>query len=284
MRRDKKIALFAGTTEGRLLAGWLYEMGIRGFVWAATEYGGELLLQELKDKHWKKNRGGSGQGPDSLRDGTLGFQVGWGRLDRDEMENMLAAQKPSLVIDATHPYAVLVSANIREACRAQGIEMIRCLREASKVEKDGKGPEMMYFSHMEEAVSWLSTVRGNVLVTTGSKELHSFTGLRDYRRRIYARVLPVEDSIRLCRELGLEGQHIIGMQGPFSTEMNLALLKEYNCRYLVTKDGGNAGGFGEKLQAAALAGATAVVILRPEDRGISLEEVKNKVKEWMGCE
>ena len=70
------------------------------------------------------------------------------------------------------------------------------------------------------------------------------------------------------------------MQGPFSAEMNEAVLKEFNCRFLVTKDGGRAGGFEEKLEAARRAGAQTVVIRRPADQGMSLEQVKNEVKEW----
>lgn len=42
---------------------------------------------------------------------------------------------------------------------------------------------------------------------------------------------------------------------------------------MVTKDGGAAGGFGEKLDAARDAGAELVVIGRPEETGDGLEAV-----------
>ena len=71
------------------------------------------------------------------------------------------------------------------------------------------------------------------------------------------------------------------MQGPFSAEMNYIQLKEFQCSYMVTKDGGDTGGFKEKVQAAKKAGATAVVIDRPKDKGMSLEQTKEAVKEWM---
>ena len=88
-----------------------------------------------------------------------------------------------------------------------------------------------------------------------------------------------------CRSLGFEGRHIIAMQGPFSEEMNLAQLREYGCAYLVTKDGGAAGGFSEKIKAAHRAGAAAVVIDRPgSGEGISLDDIKGQLKEWMDHE
>ena len=95
-------------------------------------------------------------------------------------------------------------------------------------------------------------------------------------------MLPSVESVDICRKLGYEGRHIIAMQGPFSTEMNLALLREFQCRFLVTKDGGRAGGMDGKLEASRAAGAQAVLIDRPESAGgISLEDVKIQIKEWM---
>ena len=138
---------------------------------------------------------------------------------------------------------------------------------------------------VEAAAAWLSSVEGNILVTTGSKELASFCELKNYRQRVYARVLPSVESVQICRNLGYEGRHIIALQGPFSREMNLAMIREYDCRYLVTKDGGRAGGLEEKLDAASRAGITAVLIDRPDSgQGISLEEVKKQIKEWMDHE
>ena len=67
--------------------------------------------------------------------------------------------------------------------------------------------------------------------------------------------------------------------------MNLAQLREYGCAYLVTKDGGAAGGFPEKIKAAHKAGVAAVVIDRPGSGvGISLDEIKGLLKEWMDHE
>ena len=71
---------------------------------------------------------------------------------------------------------------------------------------------------VEAAAAWLSSVEGNILVTTGSKELAIYTRIRDYEQRVYARILPSAEAVAQCRSLGFEGRHIIAMQGPFSEE------------------------------------------------------------------
>ena len=127
----------------------------------------------------------------------------------------------------------------------------------------------------------LKTDAAPVLLTTGSKELASFVEVLGGTERIYARVLPDAQVLKSCKELGIKGRQLIAMQGPFSAEMNYIQLKEFQCSYMVTKDGGDTGGFKEKMQAAKKAGATAVVIDRPKDKGMSLEQTKEAVKEWM---
>ena len=53
----------------------------------------------------------------------------------------------------------------------------------------------------------------------------------------------------------------------------MCIRDRYRIRWMVTKDGGAAGGFGEKLDAARDAGAELVVIGRPEETGDGLEAV-----------
>ena len=280
----KHVILFAGTTEGRILANWLDEQsGVTGIVCVATEYGAELLEEEMSLKH---------------------LTVHCGRLDEGAMEAFLKKESPSLVIDATHPYAQVVTANIRKACeKYPDICLLRCLRKESEDEaKDSKGDKngIIHVKNTAEAVRYLSEKEGNIFLTTGSKELVLWQGLPGHlerifaskeleafagdpvlRERIFARVLPDSQVLKKCEDLGLHGAHIIAMQGPFSAEMNYIQLKEFQCSYMVTKDGGDTGGFKEKMQAAKKAGATAVVIDRPKDKGMSLEQTKEAVKEWM---
>ena len=53
-----------------------------------------------------------------------------------------------------------------------------------------------------------------------------------------------------CEQLGFTGKNLLCMQGPFSVEMNYAIMKSYDISYMVTKDSGNIGGFLQKYNAA----------------------------------
>ena len=81
-------------------------------------------------------------------------------------------------------------------------------------------------------------------------------------------------------DLGFEGRHLIAMQGPFSVEMNLALLKQTEAVWFVTKESGASGGFEEKLEAARLAHAVPVIVGRPYETGESLETVKTLIMQF----
>ena len=129
------------------------------------------------------------------------------------------------------------------------------------------------------AAQYLAATQGNVLLTTGAKELAAFAGLD--AARLYPRVLPTVAGITACEGAGIPHRNIIAMQGPFTLELNLALMQQFHIRYLVTKDGGSAGGFAEKAQAAAQSGAVLVVLRRPEDCGETAEEILHRCRELL---
>ena len=65
------------------------------------------------------------------------------------------------------------------------------------------------------------------------------------------------------------------MQGPFSKELNAAMIRQLDCKYLVTKMSGDAGGFQDKIDAARECGCVPVVIGRPlKEEGISVTQCR----------
>lgn len=253
-----KVLLMGGTTEGHLLAEYLAGREQPVILCVATEYGREVLSGGLLDSPW------------------LDIRVG--RLDEDRLANLLAAERPGLVIDATHPYADQVTKNLKEACARQRTERIRCLRPW---EEEGEREPVLRFPDCSAAAAYLAGTKGGILVTTGSKELAVFAGIPDFESRVYARVLPTADSLEVCLRAGLKGRHIIAMQGPFTKDTNASQLREFGCGYLVTKDTGNAGGYREKIEAAKEAGAAALVITRPEEEpGMTVEQVISRYERW----
>lgn len=239
-----KICVFAGTTEGRRIVEFLSGQPVLVTAWVATEYGETLLTP------------------------APNVTVSAGRLTEEQMVTLFTAEKFDLVVDATHPYARVVTENIAAACGRTCTKYLRLLRFGSSVPDDA-----VFVPDISEAVSYLNTTDGRILLTTGSKELGRYTAIQDFEERVYVRVLPMEDSLRLCRENGVKYSHILAMQGPFSVEMNVAMLKSMDAKYLVTKDSGSAGGFDEKIAAAHLTGVKMVVIGRPpQGDGLNLAD------------
>ena len=250
----EKVIVFAGTTEGYELCRFLSEHQISVYACAATEYGGKALTE------------------------TPYLHIHTGRLSREEMEAFFLKEEPNFVLDATHPYAAEVTDNIKSACEKTGFFYQRVLREQGR-----QAEKAVYVESTEAAAEFLNTTEGNVLLTTGTKELKKFLGVKDYKERLYARVLSLPSVMEECSAAGFEGKHLIGMQGPFSRELNEAMLRQFHCRYLVTKDSGKAGGFQEKIDAAFSCGAIPVIIGRPlKEEGLSLVECKKWLSQKFG--
>ncbi len=252
----KQVIVFAGTTEGRQISEWLAAAGVETLCSVATEYG-ELLVE--KQPH---------------------LSVRQGRLLPEEMEQLLEAEGKPLVLDVTHPYAVAVSANIKAACEKAGCEYLRLIRPslmgknmADKTVMQSQMGNAVTVESVEAAIDFLKTTEGPIFVTTGSKELPKFTALPDYQNRVYARVLATPEVVIQCTEAGFTGPHLICMQGPFSKELNLAMLHSTGASWMVTKEAGRAGGFEEKMTAAKEAGVKVVLIGRPQEQeGLSIED------------
>lgn len=252
----QRILIFAGTTEGRRLAEFLSDFKTEILVSTATEYG-KLCIGELKN-----------------------VRILTGRLNEEEMMSLIREQKVELVIDATHPYATEVTENIRNACRKTKVQYLRCLREAGEM-PDGQDDFMVWVDSVEQAAEYLKMTEGNILIATGSKELGKYTLIPGFTERCYARVLSTREAVEQSVRLGLQGKHLIAMQGPFSRDMNIAMLRHVQAKYFVTKESGKTGGFGEKAEAARAAGVTLVVIGRPVEEGMSFSEICSWLRKRM---
>lgn len=289
-----KILIYGGTTEGRQLAEILKRNGLEPVVSVATEYGEEVM-----------------------EDADPSIKVRTGRMNEQEMHELAAAGGFCAVVDATHPFAAEVSCNIRNSLRGTGIPLLRLKRDVDVIEevrennKDGlpisdmkdtriaegslsdtsgaaKNADCRWFRTVQECAEALYETKGNVLLTTGSKELKEFCRNPELKSRIFARVLPGEGSLRLCRETGLSGRQIIAMQGPFSKEMDLATIHQFDIRILVTKESGHTGGADAKMKAAKEAEISCFIIQRPdehsEEPALSFEETLEKLADLTGMQ
>ena len=257
----KRILIFSGTTEGRQLADILDASGICADVCVATEYGHEVMTEgKYRNIHT-------------------------GRLAEDEMKEFMQNGDYTAAVDATHPYAVLVSSNIRQAAEQVRLPYYRLRRT---LQSAGEENNVIYAKSQQECVRALEQTTGNILLTTGSKELHCYCENETLKKRLFVRVLPGMESIEICHRNGITGKQIIAMQGPFSEEMNLALFHQYQIAHMVTKESGATGGFSEKISAAKKAGVSVYVIKNPEaengEQKENLEEILKEIERLTGKE
>ncbi|MCR4651270.1 MAG: precorrin-6A reductase [Lachnospiraceae bacterium] len=248
----KKILLFAGTTEGRELSERLSSLGLEHTVSVATEYG-EIVLKEDSFSHIHK-----------------------GRMDCEEIKRFIVEGDYAVVVDATHPYARIVTDNILKASSEAGILYLRLKRDSGE---DYSYDGMSYYDDNGSCAKALMNTEGNILLTTGSKELEVYCRYEGLKDRLFVRVLPSKESLDICASHGIKGRQILALQGPFTKEMNEAMIRQYDIRHLVTKKSGINGGYGEKVNAAISAGISIHVIDREdEDNGLSFEEVCRKIE------
>ncbi len=242
---DKKALVFAGTWEGHMLADYFTRQGYKGDFCVATEYGSEIMPE------------------------SEGVRILEGRLSREEMTALMEQGGYELVIDATHPYAVIVTEYIKEACKAADKEYVRLLR----TDVDVNIPGVTHVEDIEEAITVLNSSEEKVLLTTGSKDLMTYSKVKDYKERLYPRILPSHESLELALGAGIPSKNIICMQGPFTKEMNLATMKQFGCTLMLSKNTGKQGGMEDKL-ACIQEGFSLIVIGRPTpEEGHSFAQV-----------
>ena len=202
-------------------------------VTTATEYGGKLL-ENIED-----------------------IKVFCKRLDLEGMNKFIEENNINKIIDLSHPYAEEVSRNAIECSRVKEIDYIRFERE-NLVSEDG----VIEFSELEFMIKYLEELEGNILVTLGSNNLHKFENIKN-KSNIYFRILPKWEMIKKAEDLGVLPKNIVAMQGPFSKELNVAMMRQLNIKYIVSKKGGNTGGEREKIESAKDIGAISIMLSRP---------------------
>lgn len=229
------ILLFAGTSNARILAQKLIQRGEKLTICTATEYGASLYPNHENI-----------------------LEVHPGALGLESMETFVKARNPDRIIDATHPFAVRVSWNIRMVAKKLGILLdINKRAEASY-------PGVSYAKDFEDAYRLLQKTEGNILLTIGSNHLKTFA-TEDLLPRIYARMLPTVASMQKCEKLNFLPSRIIAMQGPFTVALNQAMFEQYDIKVMLSKDSGKEGGVEEKVMPALEAGIQVILIRRPEE-------------------
>jgi len=228
--------LFSGTADGNALAREL--VGTHGpvVVSAASEYGGEVA-----------------------RENCPGVTVWAGRQGVDLRRRVLLGSRARAIVDATHPYAELMSEQLISLSRELRVPYLRYERPSSL-----DAAQAVLCESVADAAERAISLGRRIFLATGSKDLAAFLKAPEAdEREWFVRITPEPGLLRRAIELGIPRDHILAMQGPFSEAFNCALWRDQRIDCVVTKDSGEAGGFSAKARAAATLDIPLLVVRRP---------------------
>jgi precorrin-6x reductase len=236
------ILLLSGTSEGRMLSARLRAEGV-SFVASVTTPEARQLFAEVDPP------------PEVLVT----------RFSGDALAVFLRERRVSAILDATHPFAQRISEKAMLVAAQEHIPYVRYerpLTSQTSTPLDWQGGEVVMAPDMETAAQVCLRRGSRVFLTTGTKTLPVFHQVMACKW-VMARILPTLASLSQALEAGLPPAQILALRGPFSQELECALLRQYRIDLLVTKDSGAAGGLETKLTAAAALQVPAVVVSRP---------------------
>lgn len=206
------------------------------------------------------------------------LKVRVGALTEKEKCDFVRKNNIDLIIDMTHPFAKHIKKSIKDFAQKLGIKFVRYNRPILEF----KDSDILYVKSYDEAIRKIKSLSGTFFFTTGVNEADRFFLVKGDNRFVF-RILPSVSSVKKITDIGVSLKDICAMLGPFSTDLNEALLKTYNADYLVTKNSGDGSGIKEKLEAAKKLGVKVIMIETETVEGIdSLDKLKKILEDRDG--
>ena len=182
--------------------------------------------------------------PVPVRSGGFGGVAG--------LTDYLVRERVDALIDATHPYASIISANAAAAAGNAQVPLMALRRPPwHKIDGDRWTP----VSNVNAAVETLGKAPRRVFVALGRNELAPFSEAPQHYYLIRS-VDPVEPRLPLP-----QADYITG-RGPFSEAADRALLKAHRIEAVVAKNSGGTATYG-KIAAARALGLEVIILRRP---------------------
>lgn len=167
-------------------------------------------------------------------------------------------QSVDVLIDATHPFARMISQTARAACAQLQLPLLRLERPAwQRV----AGDVWIEAGSLADAASRLPQDAARILLACGRKNIECFAGCN--KRFFLVRLIEAPDT---RTRLPLHNYELMLARGPFCKKDEIALLQYYRIDAIVSK---NSGGFAAyaKIAAARDLGLPVVMIKRPPAPG-----------------
>lgn len=170
----------------------------------------------------------------------------------DGLANFLREQRIEAVIDATHPYAALISANAVVACTRTSVALASLVRPPWRPDS---GDSWNVVPTATAAALALGQTPRHVFLSVGRQELHRFAPFSQHR--YIARLIERPQGTALPHNLALLQQ-----RGPFDYDAELRLLRDHRIDVIVSKNSGGSATY-PKIEAARALGLPVIMIARP---------------------
>lgn len=170
----------------------------------------------------------------------------------DGLGAYLREHKVDCLVDATHPYAAVMSANAAVAATAAGVPLLALRRPAWQPVAGDRWTEV---ADAMDAVRALGPAPRRVFVTLGRQELAPFATAPQHHYLIRS-VDPVDPPLAVPR-----AKYLLG-RGPFAEQAERELLEAERIEAVVAKNSGGAATAG-KIAAARALGLPVILLRRP---------------------
>ncbi|MFN4252341.1 precorrin-3B C(17)-methyltransferase [Deinococcus sp.] len=236
-----RVWVFAGTSDGSALAQAIAGDGLPVTLSVATSLGASVAPQHPGVQ---------------LYGGPAGVQA-----------RRLALRGARAVVDATHPYAQAITAQLRDLCAQLRVPYLR-LERPSSLDPDPAGLDgLSVVDDLNAAAAQAAARGGPVFLATGSRDLEAFwtafLAAGGQGAQVFVRLTPQPDVLARALALGVPARNVSALIGPFTREFNEAQWRAQGVRTVITRDGGDEGGFDAKRLAARALDAHLIVLRRP---------------------
>ncbi|RAP49620.1 MAG: precorrin-6A reductase [Methanosphaera sp. SHI613] len=200
-------------------------------------------------------------------------------LKEEDFVKVINEKNIETLIDATHPFASVATETAIASCQKAGIRYIRYERASTILPESDLIIKVATFEEgAKKAKELLVNEEDKLMHLAGVMRLATTVNEID-ANKVVARVLPNNFSITKTLETGVPAENIIAMQGTYSKELNMALMKEYNVSAIITKESGESGGAETKINAALELNIPVILVLRPEIKELENHSVVRSIDE-----
>jgi len=186
------------------------------------------------------------------------------------LADYLSVEHIGALIDATHPYAAVISANAARAARSTGVPLM-ALRRPPWIPVPGD--RWIEVGDIPSAMTALGTTPRRVFLALGRRELAPFVSAPQHHYLVRS-VDPVDPPLAVPHAAYVTGR------GPFTEIDERALLLTHGIEVVVARNSGGTATYG-KIAAARGLGLTVVMLCRPPMPEVSAVETVEDAFAWL---